>query len=134
MTQTLEKSSSANSQSVNTKSPFVFYGGKTRKYGRHRHTLRRPLTKTGTHGRGAFLRNWSKQQPGYHERTVMFRNCGQKCFLGPNKTFPICTRNTCKKNRKGVYAAYIRAKEYITITGAPKYRRISSKAQKLLRR
>lgn len=89
--------------------------------------------KTGRHGRGAYLKNWSKQAPGYHERTNMLRSCGKKCFLGPNKTFPICTRNTCKINRKGVYAAYIRAQEYKTIKRKnQKYPRISRKARFLL--
>jgi hypothetical protein len=87
---------------------------------------------TGIKGRGKYLKNWSKQQPGYHDRTVMLNRCGQKCFLGPNKSFPICTRNTCKRNRKGVYAAYIRAEEYKTLRNKDKYRRISAKARKML--
>lgn len=71
-----------------------------------------------------------KKKPGYHERTLMMRNCGKKCFLGPKKTFPICTRGTCKVNKKGVYAAYIRAKEYQTIRPSEKYTRIANKAKK----
>jgi hypothetical protein len=78
-------------------------------------------------GRGAFVRGWAKQQPGTHERTLIIKRCGQKCFLGPNKSFPICTRGTCKINRKGVYAAYIRARQY-------KHRAVSAKARKLLGR
>jgi len=112
----------------NTKPQIVRKGGRTMK----KQIKKRMKNKTGTRGRGAFIKNWSKQQPGYHERTVMMKNCGQKCFLGPNKTFPICTKNTCKRNRKGIYAAYIRANEYITIKGSPKYRRISVKARKML--
>ena len=87
---------------------------------------------THTRGRGAYLRGWSKQQPGYHQKTVMMRRCGKKCFLGPNKTFPICTKNTCKINRKGVYAAYIRAREYGTMKGTQKYSKIATKAKKWL--
>jgi len=68
---------------------------------------------------------WKKQQPGYHQRTVMMKKCGKKCFLGPGKTFPICTKNTCKINKKGVYAAYVRSREY-------KHKKISSKARKML--
>jgi hypothetical protein len=99
------------------------YGGRTQK--------RR--IKTGIKGRGAFLKGWEKQQPGYHERTVMMHKCGKRCFLGPNKTFPICTRNTCKRNKKGVYAALIRAGEYMTLRKRdPKYKRISTKARMLL--
>jgi len=79
------------------------------------------------------LVTWSKMQPGYHDRTMMLKRCGKKCFLGPNKSFPICSRRTCKPNRKGIYAAYIRAREYMTIKpGKSKYRRISTKAHKLL--
>lgn len=56
---------------------------------------------------------WSA--PTTHERTIMQKKCGKsksKCFLGPNKTFPICSPGTCKVNKKGVWAAYVRAKEY----------------------
>jgi len=81
----------------------------------------------------SFIRGWSKQNPGYHDRTVMMHECGSKCFLGPNKSFPICTRNTCKRNRKGVYAAFIRAREFMTLRKRdPKYKRISMKAKRLL--
>ena len=55
----------------------------------------------------------------------MLKNCGKKCFLGPGKTFPICKKNTCKISSKGVYAAYIRARQY-------KHANISRKAKKLL--
>lgn len=98
----------------------------------------RKTAKTGIRGH---LKGWAKQQPGYHDRTVMLKNCGEECFLGPRKTFPICTRNTCKMNRKGLYAAYIRAEEYKTLSGLgkpkkdkgnSKYYRISSKARMLL--
>ena len=55
---------------------------------------------------------WGRQAPRGHARTVMLRKCGKKCFLGPRKSFPICTKGTCKVNPKGVYAAYIRAREW----------------------
>lgn len=90
--------------------------------------------KTGTKGRGTYLRGWSKQQPGYHQRTVMMKKCGKKCFLGPNKTFPICTKNTCKVNKKGVYSALIRSKEWATIRGTRKFKQIASKAKKILQK
>ena len=79
---------------------------------------------------------WAKQKPSTHQKTVMMRNCGKKCFLGPNKSFPVCTKNTCKVNRKGVYAAYVRAREYTTIKGTKKgtkkYKKIAKKAYKML--
>jgi hypothetical protein len=88
--------------------------------------------KTGIKGRGKYLKGWSKISPGAHDRTVMLHKCGKKCFLGPNKTFPICSKNTCKINKQGVYAAYIRAREYSTIKGTQKYSKIANKAKKLL--
>lgn len=78
------------------------------------------------------VRGWKDQQPGYHDRTVMMERCGKSCFLGPNKSFPICSRNTCKINRKGVYSAYMRAEEYKTLRNQDKYRRISAKARRML--
>jgi hypothetical protein len=71
-------------------------------------------------------RGWKREKPGYHQRTVMLKKCGNKCFLGKNKTFPICKKNTCKISKKGIYAAYIRARQY-------KHRNISAKAKKLLK-
>lgn len=88
--------------------------------------------KTRSKGRGSYLRGWIKQKPGFHQRTVMMKKCGKKCFLGPNKTFPICTKNTCRLNKKGLHAAYNRAKEYITIKGTRKYRNIANKAYRML--
>jgi len=55
---------------------------------------------------------WSKEKPGFKQRTVMFKKCGKKCFLGSKKSFPICKKNTCKISKKGVYAAYVRARQY----------------------
>jgi len=78
------------------------------------------------------VKGWSKQQPSRHQRTKMMKKCGKKCFLGPNKSFPICTKNTCKVNKKGVRAAYIRAREYMTIKGTRKYRNIAKKAKKMI--
>ena len=110
-------------QSLNTRPQT---GGRTMKRRSKYHNI------TGIRGRGAYLKNWAKEQPGYHDRTVMMKNCGSKCFLGPNKSFPICSRNTCKRNRKGVYSAYIRAEEYKTLRNQDKYRRISAKARRML--
>jgi hypothetical protein len=70
-------------------------------------------------------RGWKNERPSYHQRTVMFKNCGKKCFLGPKKSFPICKKNTCKISKKGVYAAYVRARQYHRGN-------ISQKAKKLI--
>lgn len=77
-------------------------------------------------------KSWSQQNPGAHQRTVMLKKCGKKCFLGPKKSFPICTKNTCKVNMRGVQAAYKRAREYMTIKGTQKYRTIAKKAYNML--
>lgn len=85
--------------------------------------------------RKSYLKGWSKQQPGTHERTLMLHRCGKKCFLGPNKTFPICAKKTCKVHRKGLYAALIRAEEWSTLKKGKqsrKYKRIASKARRML--
>ena len=79
------------------------------------------------------IRGWAKLSPGTHERTLMMKNCGKKCFLGPNKSFPICRRGTCKRNKKGVYAAYIRAREYMTIKGTKKYSHIAKTAKRMMK-
>ena len=70
-------------------------------------------------------RGWKKEKPGFHQKTLMMKRCGKKCFLGPNKTFPICKKNTCKISKKGVYAAYVRARQY-------KHANISKKAKHIL--
>jgi hypothetical protein len=81
-------------------------------------------------GRGAATRGWKTEKPSFHQRTVMMKKCGKKCFLGPNKSFPICKKNTCKVSSKGVYSAYIRARQYRT--KSRKYMNISKKANKML--
>jgi len=70
------------------------------------------MNNTRKNGRGSATRGWKNQKPGYHQRTVMLKRCGKKCFLGPGKSYPICTKNTCKVNPKGVYSAYIRSRQY----------------------
>ena len=81
-------------------------------------------------GRGVATRGWKKDKPGYHQKTIMLRKCGRKCFLGPGKSFPICKKNTCAISSKGVYSAYIRAQQYRT--KGRKYRIVSRKAKNML--
>ena len=57
-------------------------------------------------------KGWARLAPRGHARTVMLRNCGKKCFLGPKKSFPICAKGTCRRNRKGIEAAYVRARQW----------------------
>ena len=75
---------------------------------------------------GSVTRGWKKEQPGYHEKTIMLKKCGKKCFLSADKKYPICKKNTCKISRKGLYSAYIRSKQYHNRT-------VSKKAKKLLK-
>ena len=87
-------------------------------------------------------KGWSALAPSTPERSVMQQECGSKCFLGPagENSFPICAKNTCTVNEKGIYAAYVRAREY----GSPKmrsikrtkkvYQKIASKAKTLLKK
>jgi hypothetical protein len=70
------------------------------------------MAKTRKNGRGSRTRGWKKEKPGYHQKTVMLKSCGKKCFLGPGKSYPICTKNTCKVNPKGLYSALIRSRQF----------------------
>lgn len=83
---------------------------------------------------------WSRVAPKHiGERSALLAKCGHRCFLGPGKTFPICPRlgtrsgarararaGDCKIDRRGVVAAYSRAREWASITARKK--RSSSKA------
>jgi hypothetical protein len=84
------------------------------------------MAQTRKNGRGSRTRGWKKEKPGYHQKTVMLKRCGKKCFLGPGKSYPICTKNTCKVNPKGVYSAFIRSRQFHR-------RNISRKANKMLK-
>jgi len=79
---------------------------------------------------GIATRGWSRQNPNSHERTIMLKKCGRKCFLGSKKSFPICKKYTCKKSPQGVYAAYIRARQYSS--KSRKYKIIAKKAKNIL--
>ena len=90
--------------------------------------------------------------PKGKQRTRMYRKCGKKCFLGTktpgdkqHPNFPICTKGTCRVNPKGLYAAYIRAKQWGSKRSTYKgrdhprlarktYKRIANKAKRMLRK
>jgi len=42
-------------------------------------------------------------------------------------SYPICDKTTCRVDRRGVYAAYVRARQY-------KKHKISAKAKRLLKK
>ena len=97
-------------------------------------------------------KGWSKQAPKGKQRTTMYKKCGKKCFLGTktpgdkqHPDFPICIKNTCKVSKKGLYAAYVRAKEWGNKRKSYKgrsrprmratyYRKIAVKAKKMLKK
>ena len=99
----------------------------------------------GSRSRGS-SRSWSRVAPrSVGERSAVLSKCGRRCFLGPGKTFPICTRlgsgsgsSACKIDRRGVAAAYSRAREWAAITarkkrtasGARAYRRYTAVARR----
>ena len=78
-------------------------------------------------GKNVPWRGWKRERPTTHQRTVMLKKCGRKCFLGTRKSFPICKKNTCSVSRKGVYAAYVRARQ-------TKRNYISKRAKRMLKR
>jgi hypothetical protein len=75
-------------------------------------------------------RGWSCIAPkSIGDRSAVLSKCGRRCFLGPGKTFPICARlgsgagagsGMCKVDRRGVAAAYSRAREWAAITARKK--------------
>ncbi len=95
---------------------------------------------------------WSKQAPFGAARTRMYRRCGKKCFLGKktpgdkqHPDFPICRKGTCKVSSKGLYAAYVRARQWGSKKSHYKgedhprlkrktYKRVADKAKRMLRR
>jgi hypothetical protein len=88
----------------------------------------RSRSRSNHHGRHHSSRKWSRDAPkSIGDRSAVLSKCGRKCFLGPGKTFPICTRlgsgsgsGTCKVDRRGVAAAYSRAREWAAITARKK--------------
>jgi hypothetical protein len=85
-------------------------------------------------------RKWSRVAPkSVGDRRDVLAKCGRRCFLGPGKSFPICARlgsgsgtGPCKIDRRGVAAAYSRAREWAAITARKK--RTSMKAARAHRR
>ena len=124
------------------------------------HTKRRPYTggrkkrrRHRTHKRRKRVpwAGWGRLAPHGKQRTRMYRKCGKRCFLGKktpgdrqHPNFPICAKGTCKVNTKGLYAAYVRAKQWgkkrsSYKTSKPRmrrayYTRVASKAKHMLKR
>ena len=122
---------------------------KRRPYTKRRGGRRR--RKTAKKRKAVPWKGWGKLAPHGAQRTRMYRKCGQRCFLGTktpgdrqHPDFPICAKGTCKVSKKGLYAAYVRAKEWGNKrssykTSKPRmkrsyYTRIANKAKRKLRR
>ncbi len=71
------------------------------------------------------MAKWSNMSPSRKQRTQMLKKCGKKCFLGTKKRYPICAKNTCKINKLGLHAAYVRSRQRHKSS-------ISRKAKKML--
>jgi hypothetical protein len=92
----------------------------------------RSRSRSRSHSHHHRTRKWSRDAPkSVGERSAVLSKCGRRCFLGPGKTFPICARlgsgagaragsGTCKVDRRGVAAAYSRAREWAAITARKK--------------
>ena len=87
--------------------------------------------------------SWRALSPNKKERTTMKKKCGKKCFIGRGMSFPVCAKKTCKINKKGMWAAFIKAtrlntkKKSYKIKGSTrrqKYSTIISKAKRGLSR
>ena len=79
---------------------------------RNSKSRRKPPKRKSKSRRKSPRAGWSKLAPNSSERTTMLKKCGKKCFLGPDKSFPICAKGTCKVNDKGLHASYVRAKQW----------------------
>jgi hypothetical protein len=65
---------------------------------------------------------WSKEKPTIRERKTQKKHC----FLGTKRSYPICTKGTNKVNQKGIWAAYVRARQYKNKTVAQKAKKMIS--------
>jgi hypothetical protein len=80
-------------------------------------------------------RGWSRVAPKtVGDRRAVLAKCGRRCFLGPGLTFPVCARASasagdCKVDRRGVAAAYSRARQWASITARKKRTSSASKAR-----
>jgi len=91
-------------------------------------------------------KGWHKKAPFGKQRTRMYHKCGSKCFLNKKTLgFPICSKDTCKISSKGLWAAYVRAKQWgnkkNTYKGRSRprhsrktYKMVANKARKMLTR
>ena len=90
-------------------------------------------------------KGWAKQKPSQKQRTAMAKRCPKKCFLGPENSFPVCKKNTCDVSSKGLWAAYVRSKQWGKKASSYKgkghpthkrftYKKVANKAEGMLKR
>lgn len=91
-------------------------GGRSRKNSYKKYKMSPSKTRRNRKSNAIPWAGWAKLAPKGKQRKTMKKKCGKKCFLGPEESFPICKKNTCKIIDQGLWAAYIRAKEW----GKPK--------------
>ena len=121
-------------------------GGGRKKTRKNIYSIRRKTRKN------SLTKGWSKEGPKGKQRTRMYKRCGKKCFLGTKTSrnkqhpnFPICTKGTCSINNKGLYSAYVRARQWgnprKTYKGRSQprmkreyYTRVANKAKKMLKK
>lgn len=103
---------------------------------KHTHRPKRTTTHHRKKGKSPWD-GWNEQKPDSEkERNKMWKKCmgqkktGNKCFLGTKKSFPICSKGTCKISKKGAWSAYIRAQGMFAKTQKQKYRNIAIKAKR----
>jgi len=83
------------------------------------------------------VKHWNPPITG-KDRRSMYKKCGSKCFLLPNRKspgkskFPICPKKSCKKSCKGILAARGRAQQWRK--KHPSYNKVVSKANRLYSR
>lgn len=85
-------------------------------------------------GRGSPTRGWRAVAPQRgRERHELHQKCGGSCFLDPiEEKFPICpalryTNGQCQIDRRGIQAAYNRARQYGHDNIADKARKLKQK-------
>ncbi len=74
---------------------------------------------------------WSQVAPKTRaQRKKMLHKCGEKCFAGPNMSYPVCAMGgDCEIDERGVKAARSRAKQFDDRRG-----KVGKKARKVLRK
>ena len=74
-------------------------------------------------------KGWKKSAPKLlSERRSLKKKCGTKCFLSPKDLkFPICKKNSCKVDCKGLVAAKVRSNQF-------KYKSIAKRADSMIKK